>query len=37
MKRFKERKQDLIDATNRLKEALNEKESELMIYSVIHR
>lgn len=37
MKRFKERKQDLIDATNRLKEALNEKESELMIDAVLHR
>ena len=29
MKRFEERKQDLIDATNRLKEALNEEESEI--------
>lgn len=37
MKRFKERKQDLIDVTNRLKEALNEKESELMIDAVLHR
>ena len=37
MKRFEERKQDLINATNRLKEALNEKESELMIDAVLHR
>ena len=31
------RKQDLINATNRLKEALNEEESELMIDAVLHR
>lgn len=37
MKRFEERKQDLINATNRLKEALNEEESELMIDAVLHR
>ena len=37
MKRFEERKKDLINATNRLKEALNEKESELMIDAVLHR
>ncbi len=37
MKRFEERRQDLINATNRLKEALNEKESELMIDAVLHR
>ena len=29
MKRFEERKQDLINATNRLKEALNEEENEI--------
>ena len=37
MKRFEERKQDLINATNRLKEALNEEESELMVDAVLHR
>ena len=37
MKRFEERKQDFINATNRLKEALNEEESELMIDAVLHR
>ena len=37
MKRFEERKQDLVNATNRLKEALNEEESELMIDAVLHR
>ena len=37
MKRFEERKQYLINATNRLKEALNEEESELMIDAVLHR
>ena len=35
--RFEERKQDLINATNRLKEALKEEESELMIDAVLHR
>ena len=35
--RFEERKQDLINATNRLKEALDEKENELMIDAVLHR
>ena len=35
--RFEERKQDLINATNRLKEALNEEESELMVDAVLHR
>lgn len=37
MKRFEERKQDLINAVNRLKEALNEKENDLMIDGVLHR
>ena len=37
MKRFEERKQDLINATNRLKEALDEEENELMIDAVLHR
>ena len=37
MKRFEERKQDLINATNRLKEALKEKENDLTIDGVLHR
>ncbi len=37
MKRFEERKKDLINATNRLKEALNEEESDLVIDGVLHR
>lgn len=37
MKRFEERKQDLINAANRLKEALNEEESELIVDAVLHR
>ena len=37
MKRFEERKQDLKNATNRLKEALNEEENEIMIDAVLHR
>ena len=37
MKRFEARKQNLINATNRLKEALNEKENDLMIDAVLHR
>ena len=37
MKRFEERKKDLINATNRLKEALNEEESDLIIDGVLHR
>ena len=37
MKRFEERKEDLINATRRLKEALQEKESDLMIDAVLHR
>ena len=37
MKRFEERKQDLINATNRLKGALNEEESDLIIDGVLHR
>ena len=31
MKRFEERRQDLINATNRLKEVLSEEENEIMI------
>ena len=37
MKRFEERKEDLINATRRLKEALQKKESDLMIDGVLHR
>lgn len=37
MKRFEERKDDLIKATNRLKEALNEEATELAIDGVLHR
>ena len=37
MKRFEARKKDLINATNRLKEALNEEESDLVIDGVLHR
>lgn len=37
MKRFEERKQDLINATSRLKEALLEEETDLVIDGVLHR
>lgn len=37
MERFEERKQDLINATNRLKEALQEKENEITIDGTLHR
>ena len=37
MKRIEERKENLINATRRLKEALQEKESDLMIDGVLHR
>ena len=37
MKRFQERKQDLINATKRLKEALLEEETDLNIDGVLHR
>lgn len=37
MKRFEERKLDLINATNRLKEALAEKETDITIDGVLHR
>lgn len=37
MKRFEERKQDLINATSRLKEALKEEENDLAIDGVLHR
>ena len=36
MKRFEERKQDLAKATERLKEALCEKETELAIDGTLH-
>lgn len=37
MKRFEERKQDLINATNRLKEALQEEENNITIDGTLHR
>ena len=37
MKRFEERRQDLINATNRLKEVLNEEENEIMVDATLHR
>lgn len=37
MKRFEERKQDLKNATSRLKEALKEEENDLTIDGVLHR
>lgn len=37
MKRFEERKQDLVKATERLKEAINEEESEIAIDGTLHR
>lgn len=37
MKRFEERKQDLVKATERLKEALNEEETEIAIDGTLHR
>ncbi len=37
MKRFEERKQDLINATNRLKEALQQEENEITIDGTLHR
>ena len=37
MKRFEERKQDLAKATERLKEALNEEETEIAIDGTLHR
>ena len=37
MKRFEERKDDLIKATNKLKEALSEEPTELAIDGVLHR
>lgn len=37
MKRFEERRQDLINATNRLKEVLSEEENEIMIDATLHR
>ena len=37
MKRFEERKQDLAKATERLKDALNEEETEIAIDGTLHR
>lgn len=37
MKRFIERKQDLENATNRLKEALKQEENDIVIDGVLHR
>ena len=37
MKRFDERKTDLINATNRLKEALQKEEDDITIDGVLHR
>lgn len=37
MKRFEERRQDLINATSRLKEVLNEEENEIMVDATLHR
>ena len=37
MKRFIERKQDLINATKRLKEALEQDETDIVIDGVLHR
>ena len=37
MKRFEERKQDLANATERLKEALQQEENDIVIDCVLHR
>lgn len=37
MKRYEERKQELLNATERLKEALQENESEIVIDGTLHR
>lgn len=37
MKRYKERKQELLNATQRLKEALQEKETDITIDGTLHR
>ena len=37
MKRFEERKNDLIKATNRLEEALKEETTDLAVDGVLHR
>ena len=37
MKRFEERKQDLINATNRLKQALQQEENNITIDGTLHR
>lgn len=36
MRRFEERKQDLLNATERLKEALQQKENDIVIDCVLH-
>lgn len=37
MKRYEERKQELLNATERLKEALQEKENDIVIDGTLHR
>ena len=37
MKRYEERKQELLNATERLKEAIQEKESDIVIDGTLHR
>ena len=37
MKRFEERKQDLANATERLKEALQQEENDIVIDGTLHR
>ena len=37
MKRYEERKQELFNATQRLKEALQEKENDIVIDGTLHR
>lgn len=37
MKRYEERKQELLNATERLKEALQEKENDIIIDGTLHR
>ena len=37
MRRFEERKQDLLNATERLKEALKQEENDIVIDCVLHR
>ena len=37
MRRYEERKQELLSATERLKEALQEKENDIIIDGTLHR